>query len=188
MTKKKKNVPDALYLIALVPPEPLREAVKTLKLEMSDRFRSSHALKIPAHITLQMPFRRPVSFEDPLCAELRQFSTVRQVFNIRINGFGAFPPRVIYLDIENPAPVARLQHDLQQLLKENLKFPGKELPNGFHPHMTIATRDLSKAMFNKAWPEFQKRRFSDEFTAGSLHLLKHNGTNWDLFREFEFHR
>jgi 2'-5' RNA ligase len=54
--------------------------------------------------------------------------------------------------------------------------------------MTIATRDLSKKMFHEAWPEFQDRDFHSGFIADRLHLLKHNGKNWELYREFLFGR
>ena len=175
-----------LYLIALVPPEDLRDEVRDLKLEMKEKFNASHALKAPAHITLQMPFRRDEAGEETLIPALEKFAGNQKSFNIYINGFDAFPPRVIFLKIEDHTPIGDLHSDLQLNLKNTLNFPEKELMNRFHPHMTIATRDLSKKMFHKAWPEFQEREFESSFTANSLHLLKHNGKNWDLFREFGF--
>lgn len=175
-----------LYLIALVPPEDLRDKVYNLKLEMKERFNASHALKAPAHITLQMPFRRDESGEATLIPALEEFAAVQNMFDIHINGFDAFSPRVIFLKIEEHAPIEHLHSGLQHCLKNDLNFPEKELINRFHPHMTIATRDLSKKMFHKAWPEFRDREFKASFTANNLHLLKHNGKNWDLFREFEF--
>ncbi|WP_340106807.1 2'-5' RNA ligase family protein [Rhodohalobacter sp. 8-1] len=175
-----------LYLIALIPHEELRNDVRKLKLEMKERFNASHALKSPAHITLQMPFRRDEANEDALAAALETFAKKHQAFDIRISGFDAFPPRVLFLSIEDHKPVANLHADLQILLKDTLNFPEKELMSRFHPHITIATRDLSKKMFHKAWPEFKEREFEGAFTANSLHLLKHNGKNWDMYREFGF--
>jgi len=175
-----------LYLIALVPHEELRADVRKLKQEIKDRFDASHALKAPAHITLQMPFRRDEEFEETLTVELEQFAARQETFEVKINGFDAFPPRVLFLKIENHQPIAVLHADLQPVLKENLGFSDKEIMDRFHPHMTIATRDLSKKMFHKAWPEFKERTFRASFTADSLHLLKHNGKHWNLYREFEF--
>ena len=175
-----------LYLIALVPHVKLRDDVRELKLEMKERFNASHALKAPAHITLQMPFRRDEEFEEILTAGLDSFAADQQPFEIEINGFDAFPPRVLYLKIGNHSPVVDLHSDLQPVLRENLGLSDKEIMDRFHPHLTIATRDLSKKMFNKAWPEFKERKFRASFTADRLHLLKHNGKNWDLYREFLF--
>jgi 2'-5' RNA ligase len=175
-----------LYLIALVPGEELRDRARELKLEMSRRFNASHALKAPAHITLQMPFRRDENAEAELCAQLEKFSSVRNSFEVMIDGFDAFPPRVIFLKIVDHQPVKDLHAALNHHLVKYLQFSQKELNDEIHPHMTIATRDLTKKMFHKAWPEFKGREFKASFTADSLHLLKHNGKHWEFFREFPF--
>lgn len=175
-----------LYLIALVPGKELREHVRKLKLEMSDRFRTSHALKAPAHITLQMPFRREEEREQLILEKLRDFSTVRPPFEVSLNGFDAFPPRVIFLKVINHEPIKKLHAALNKFLKTKLQFTQKELNEEIHPHMTLATRDLSKKMFHKAWPDFKDREFEATFHADSLHLLKHNGKHWELFEEFPF--
>lgn len=175
-----------LYLIALVPGGNLREEVRKLKLEMSRRFNASHALKVPAHITLQMPFRRDESFESNLTGELNRFASARPSFNVEVNGFDSFPPRVIFLNVVNPAPVEELHAKLNDHLKNNLNFTHQELNDEIHPHITIATRDLSKKMYRKAWPEFQNRSFEASFMADRLYLLKHNDKHWELFREFPF--
>ena len=179
-------MPKELYLIALVPHEELREQVKELKLEMKERYHASHALKAPAHITLQMPFRRDEEFEETLTRELDLFAAGQKSFKIEINGFDAFPPRVLFLKIDNHSAVIDLHSDLQPVLRENLGLSDKEIMDRFHPHLTIATRDLSKKMFHKAWPEFKERKFRATFTADRLHLLKHNGKNWDFYQEFGF--
>ncbi|CAN5262361.1 2'-5' RNA ligase family protein [soil metagenome] len=176
---------NQLYLIALVPDEVLRERVRKLKLEMSERFNASHALKAPAHITLQMPFRRDESFESKLTDELTRFASSQPPFNVDVDGFDSFPPRVIFLKV-NHVPVKELHANLNAHLTHNLNFPHKELIDEIHPHMTIATRDLSKKMYRKAWTEFKERLFEASFPADRLHLLKHNGKHWELFREFPF--
>jgi 2'-5' RNA ligase len=179
---------NELYLIALVPHEELRDDVKSLKLEMENRFNASHALKAPAHITLQMPFRRDEAFEVTLTDGLKNFAAGQKPFDAALDGFDAFPPRVLFLNIENHKPIADLHAKLQDLLKGSLGLSEKEMMTRFHPHMTIATRDLSKKMFHEAWPEFQDRDFHSGFIADRLHLLKHNGKNWELYREFLFGR
>ena len=175
-----------LYLIALVPHEKLRSSIRDLKLEMKGRFDASHALIAPAHITLQMPFRRDEAFEKTLFNELEHFASGQQIFDITLNGFDAFPPRVIFIKIENHQPIIELHSTFQEMLKTSLGFTDKELMSRFHPHLTIATRDLSKKKFQKACPEFKERDFMASFSADGLYLLKHNGKHWELYREFEF--
>lgn len=175
-----------LYLIALIPGEELRDQVRELKMEIKDRFNASHALKAPAHITLQMPFRRDESEEHDIVEKLGEFSSEHSPFEVSLNGFDAFPPRVIFLEVTNHKPIKELHSALNDFLKTQLGFIQKEINDEIHPHMTIATRDLSKNMFHRAWPDFENRSFEATFRADHLHLLKHNGKHWELHKEFSF--
>ena len=56
----------------------------------------------------------------------------------------------------------------------------------FHPHITIATRDLHKKDFHDAWPMFEKEKFNAEWEANGLSLLRHNRTNWDVIHTCNF--
>ena len=47
-------------------------------------------------------------------------------------------------------------------------------------HITIATRDISKAAFAEAWNHFQHKMFEESFDADGLSLLKHNGAKWEI--------
>lgn len=178
--------PKPLYLIALVPGPELRDRVRSLKEEMKQRFGASHALKSPAHITLQMPFRREESFEPEIVKTLKSLALQQEVFEIPLSGFGCFPPSVLFVGVGNREAVTKLQRRLQKTLKEDLGLSSRERGFRFHPHMTIATRDLTEESFLRAWPEFGKRTFDAVFAVKSLFLLKHNGKNWDLYREFPF--
>ncbi len=179
-------MPLNLYLIALLPPPDLRERVRLLKEEMRNRFGSGHALKSPAHITLQMPFRLESEAEVLLIKRLKGFGGQQHSFLVELQGFGCFPPRVLFVRIGNPGPVTALESALRLALAQEsaLEITPSDLP--FHPHMTIATRDLEEPAFQMAWAEFKDRPFQEVFEASSLFLLKHNGQSWAIFREFRF--
>ena len=86
----------------------------------------------------------------------------------------------------NPDPLKSLYPDLIRFLLDEMLFTPEELKSKFHPHMTIATRDLTGEAFHKAWPQYKKREFQAKFHVHSIFLLKHNGKTWDIFREFGF--
>ena len=180
------RTPRSLYLIALVPDPQLRDRIRSLKEEMKRRFGASHALKSPAHITLQMPFRKEESSEPVLVKTLKSVALQQKVFEIPLTGFDCFPPRVLFVKLGNQEAITNLHSGLQKVLKEDLGFNSQERGFRFHPHMTIATRDLTEESFLQAWPEFAKRNFDAGIVVKSLFLLKHNGKNWDLYREFPF--
>jgi 2'-5' RNA ligase len=175
-----------LYFIALVPYRELREEMRKIKERMKSEYGAGHALKSPAHITLQMPFKRSSEDETLISETLRRFVTGEKSFTVDLDGFGAFAPRVIFIKISEPEPVRALHSRLREVLMTELQFSPAEIMKDVQPHITVATRDLTKEAFSEAWPELQKEVFKASFDVRSICLLKHNGRNWDILEEFPF--
>lgn len=173
-----------LCFIALVPPEPLKEKVRSLKEEIRRKYGAKRALRLPAHITLQPPFKIESPQLPLLHDTLRDFACCQHSFAIKLKGFGAFPPRVIYIEVANPAPLKNLQKELLELLKRDLLPDGD--PREFRPHITLATRDLPQNKFRHAWEEFRNREFYMTFKTKGIILFEHNGKTWDISSEFKF--
>jgi 2'-5' RNA ligase len=106
---------------------------------------------------------------------------------IILKGFGAFAPRVIYINVvKTPEPMC-LQGDLMAHMEESLGIVdsvSKTRP--FAPHMTVAFQDLTKQNFRAAWTEFQHRELEFKFTVSQLTLLIHDGKRWNVSRNFAF--
>lgn len=175
------------YFIALVPPSPVYDEALRLKNYFRDQYNSKASLNSPPHITMHMPFRWREQKENELIDSLKDFCLGRQRFKLDLFNFGAFPPRVIFIDVIVNDELAQLNKDLQRFCRRDLNlFNASYKDQAFHPHLTLAFRDLKKPMFLKAWEEFQERKFSASFSVDKLVLLKHNGKVWDVFREFGF--
>ena len=175
-----------LYFIALIPHAGLREEIREIKERMRDEYAAGHALRSPAHITIQMPFKRSYADETSVSEALERFALQQQPFMIDLDGYGSFPPRVIYISVSNPGPVRALHARLREMLIEGLGFEQHEVTEELKPHITIATRDLTATAFSEAWPVMQKEKFTGGFRVKSIFLLKHNGRNWDILQEFPF--
>lgn len=174
--------------MALIPGKELRGRVRAVKERMKADYNAGHALKSPAHITLQMPFKRNSRVESAISEALEKFAAEETPFTVRLNGFGCFAPRVIFIRIEDHDQVKSIHGRLKRVLAEKLEFSADEIMNDVQPHITVATRDLSKEAFREAWPEFQNEEFRGTFEVDSIFLLKHNGKSWDIFREFPFRK
>jgi 2'-5' RNA ligase len=175
-----------LYFIALIPHVELRNEIRAVKERMRLEYGAGHALRSPAHITLQMPFKRSSTEEPAISAALRRFAFGEEPFAVDLDGYGCFAPRVIFIRITNPEPVRALHGRLKQVLAGELQFPKGGIMNDVQPHITVATRDLTKESFADAWPEMKDEEFSGSFHVQSLFLLKHNGKHWDILEEFPF--
>ncbi|MFQ3614343.1 MAG: 2'-5' RNA ligase family protein [Cyanobacteriota bacterium] len=167
--------------LALLPPLPLQEQVRALQQEFVDRFASRAALRSPPHITLVPPFEWPRSEWPALIGSLRIFAASQDAISVELSGFGAFAPRVIYIQVVPSAELQQLQSGVQAhwLPLLNLKSPSTR-SRPFVPHMTVAFRDLTHHHFRDAWLEFQPRRFQASFSVTHLTLLQHEGQQWQV--------
>jgi 2'-5' RNA ligase len=174
------------YFIAIVPPSPIYEEALNEKEYFRDHYQSKAALNSPPHITLHMPFRWKAEKEHTLVKKLEDFAGSFRSFEIQLHNYAAFPPRVIFVNVVKSPELGELYLELKRFCQRELNLFNadyKELP--FHPHLTLAFRDLKKSSFERAWEEFSRREYNRSFTAGSVTLLKHNGKIWNAFKDFE---
>jgi 2'-5' RNA ligase len=182
----KKEKEERLYFLAIVPPSPVYEEAFEHKVYFKTKYNSKASLNSPPHITLHMPFRWIEKNEEELVQNLTEFVERNMPVTIKLNGFSSFPPRVIFMKVEITSELEKLQKNLERYFKRHLNLFNanyKELP--FHPHLTLAFRDLKKPNYQKAWEEFVSKNYQATFVADKIALLKHSGTIWEVFREFK---
>jgi 2'-5' RNA ligase len=180
MTKAKEL---SLYFIALIPPEPFRQNSWRWKEYFRDRYQSKASLNSPPHITLHMPFKLKTWREAELAEKVQDLARTFSPFTVELEGFGAFPPRVIYIDVVKSAELERLQRALNRQMKVAFQvFNANYQDRPFRPHLTLAFRDLKKAQFREAWAEFQHKEVRYTWEASHFTLLKHDGYRWQTWR------
>ena len=172
------------YFIAIVPPEPLLSAIQQIKQAIFDDYGTKGALRSPGHITLHMPFSWEEEKEEKLITELSAF-TFHTSFQIQLKDYACFEPRVVFISVpENPV-LFDLQRSLVKHARQKLQlFNQSDDMRGFHPHVTVAFRDLKKPVFCKLWERYQNEHFEAGFECSSICLLKHNDQRWEIYREF----
>lgn len=175
-----------LYFMAIIPPAEIADKITIVKKEMAEKFNNRHALKSPAHITLQMPFKREETMEAPIAGFMKAFSERQDPFEVELNGFGHFDDRVIFINVLENDKLKSLHTKLNSALRSELNFTENETPLKFHPHVTVAHRDLIVPQFELAWPQFQKRNFTAQFSVHQLSLLKHNFKFWEVINSFPY--
>ena len=174
-----------LYFIALIPPSPIYDEAVEQKNYFKKHYNSKASLNSPPHITLHMPFRWKEQKEDQLASKIEEFVRQFEPTKVCLDNFSAFPPRVIFINVVKTDALDHLQKSIQRFCKKELNlFNANYKEQPFHPHLTLAFRDLKKPNFKKAWEEFEKKEYKAEFIADKLALLKHNGKTWEVFKEF----
>lgn len=174
-----------LYFLALIPPSPLKDEVHELKLEIKERFDSAHSLKAPPHITLLSPFRLNDSNKDEVEIILKKFGRSFKPFEVQLKNFSTFENRVIFIDVEKKPDLMDIQLQLENMARFNSNlFNYKYEDRPYHPHLTLAFKDLTPENFKRAWDEFRNQTFDATFTANAIYLLKHTGKRWEVDREY----
>jgi 2'-5' RNA ligase len=173
------------YFLGVLPPEPLLSQCRELKQYFQEKYSSKASLNSPPHITLHMPFEWRDDRVDFLGLTLRRFSESEGGFPVVLTNFGCFEPRVIFIDVKHSEGLMGFQKRLSAVCRTGLQLlrPNHD-DRPFHPHLTLAFRDLRRVQFKEAWEEFRHRTFDAEFTVNSFSLLKHDGRNWNVAMDF----
>lgn len=168
-----------MFFAALVLPEELNDRILVHKKWMQEKYGCRVGLKSPAHITLLPPFWTAPANEENLKQDLQTISKDVVPFSIQTDHFSAFKPRTIFVAVKENEALHQLKKASDNFFRGN-NFGIKIETRPFHPHITIATRDLHKKDFGDAWPHFQTKKFEGTFEAKGISLLKHNGRTWDV--------
>ena len=144
------------------------------------------ALKSPAHITLIPPCWMKEELETDLIDSIAAFSEAKNKFEINLKDFAAFKPKVIYVDVLKNEILNDLHESLNDFIDQQNKFPLKKDDRPFHPHLTLAARDLYKKAFYEAWETFSEKKYEATWLVNGISLLRHNKKNWDVIFTSQF--
>lgn len=174
------------YFLALVPPPEILEKAHAIKLLIRDHFGIRYALKSPPHITLKMPFSYNEAKEILLKKELGDFLMAQKPVTLSIGGVGTFGRRVIYLCIEKTPELTALQSSLRNFCKKELNLVDELSDRNYHPHLTLAFKDLKTGQFDDVLDLIKAQGFQAKFNAVDLMLLKRVDQKWILHEKLCF--
>ncbi len=175
-----------MYFIAIVLPQHLDEKIMKYKNMMLEKYHCKVGLKSPAHITLVPPFWMEEEKEQQLKSDVKALSHRFHSFPIETNHFSAFKPRTIFVAVAPNELLDEIKKATDELFRNNSFYNIKVDTRAFHPHITIATRDIYKKFFFEIWPWFAEQKFREQWTAEGLSLLRHNKKNWDVVFTSQF--
>lgn len=175
-----------MYFIAIVLPRLLNEKIMQYKNFMLEKFGCKVGLKSPAHITIVPPFWMEDEKEAALLTAVDSISKDVRPFEVVTDNFSVFKPRTIFVAIVPNERLNEVKILSDNFFKQRPNYKIKTDNRPFHPHITIATRDLHKKSFYEAWTIFESKVFKEEWMATGLSVLKHNKKNWDVVHTSQF--
>jgi 2'-5' RNA ligase len=173
-----------MYFLALLAPPEVNAKVLEWKYYMREHFGCVVAMRSPAHITLIPPFWMDEELENNLTTDVQSFAAHQHSLKIELKDFDAFRPKVIFLHVKPTEQLASLRAALETDLLSKEKYRIKTEARPFHPHVTIANRDLLRKDFPEAYNHFKKIAYMQTFLANEISLLKHIGGEWKVIQTF----
>lgn len=177
-----------LYFAGIIPPDDIFAEIHAFRERMAEKYNSRAAMRSPVHITLVPPLELPEDVEDRYIALLGDIASRHHPFEVRLNGFGAFPPRVIYVKPEKQLRLNTLAREIVDTFMRHIASAMELQGFRFNAHMTIAFRDLTADMFPAAWSEFKNKSYTRSFEATEVSLLKHDGKKWNVIHRSKLAR
>jgi len=179
----------SLYLTAILPPQQLSEEIDDIRKEIAARFDVHAALKPPVHITLFRPVSMRADMEQHLIKWLKPVGTQHEPFTQELENFDSFNNKTLFIHCIKNTFIHNLQKDVATVFNKN-KIDPREVKGSsrFHPHITIAYRDVQPQVFETLWTEFKNRKLKRSFMVNHFTLLKHDGKKWQPFEEFQLHK
>ncbi|WP_207423668.1 2'-5' RNA ligase family protein [Desertivirga brevis] len=174
-----------LYLTAILLPSPLSEEIDDIRKEISSKYNVYAALKPPVHITLYRPLSIPLTTEKNLIQLLKPVAFMHNSFEQKLQNFDSFNNKTLFVHCVKQPILNNLQKDISAVFHKNKLDPDENKSNSsFHPHITIAFRDVTPEIFIPLWAEYKNRKLKRSFTIDRFTLLRHDGKKWQALEEF----
>ena len=178
-----KADPHNMYYVAILCPSPVNEKILGYKQWMKNRFGCRVAMKSPAHITLIAPFWFAHERENELMRTIQSFGNIVPTQKIELDGFSHFRKRVLFVQVKENPSLGDLKDRVEHHFRESIGNSIEKDDRPFHPHITIANRDMKPSDFEEAWEHFSKKEFRESFEVNSICLLKLDLARWNVIGE-----
>ncbi|MGB3495403.1 MAG: 2'-5' RNA ligase family protein [Elainellaceae cyanobacterium] len=180
--------PNPRFFVALMlSPEAHTFAQQTIR-DLKARHQTRTAKAAP-HLTLQAPFRWPMADVGMLEMAIASMAETLPPVPIHLSGFGSFPPRVIYINVEKTRALLHVQAQLAQQLQKLPQAPQatelKPERRAFSPHVTVASRNIDRKTFHQIWEELKGEPVEFRYECDRLTLLIYDSSGWSIHSEFQ---
>jgi 2'-5' RNA ligase len=161
----------SLYLLALLPPEPVFAETWALKQEVHRLTGSRNAVRLP-------PMRLEDELEGAVAAALAGFADTQRAFPVALRDFAWFGNRTLFVHVSEREALQTFHAVLHEWCAVHLpQVPRESRP--FYPHLTLATRDLPAVQVPELKALFAARSYVGTFEVKNVTLFRHDGQQWE---------
>ena len=173
-----------LFFLALLPPQEIRDELREWQHWTAKNFQVRSPLLSPPHVTIYPPVRWPLAALAAWKNSLKDFASNHAEFSVTVEGFNHFDKEVIFAHVEQSPPIMDFQKSFIRYWTESLGAKSPKHANSYHPHITLAFRNLTPVSFTGIWEKFGSLPYTRQFNAKEMVLLKHQTTGWEIEERF----
>jgi 2'-5' RNA ligase len=90
------------------------------------------------------------------------------------------------LRIEQNESLQQFQSELKMFCKRELKLVDELSDRNYHPHLTVAFKDMKSNRFPEVLQLVKEQAFESEFLVNHFYILKRNNGYWKVFEKISF--
>jgi len=159
---------------------------RQVELELCQKFGLCWGLKQSPHITIKAPF--DTDKIEPFVDYLNSLAARTKPFEIKLEGFGYFEPKVIFLDVKENLKLKQLHFSILNYMKEKFKIEPHEF-EGYNVkfHSAVALEDVSEEKFFQGKKYLKKYNPRFKFTAKTFGIFYYLGEDagWIIARRIK---
>lgn len=170
-------IDDKTHFVGVLPPLEIKRVVDSDR-KWCSKYGCKSGHSTEAHVTLIPPFASNKSTKE-IKDILRGILPLLSPFVSKVDGYGSFGNRTIYLRVEPSEEWNTLSRTLSKGLKamgESVKIDKKALT----PHLTVANRDIPPDRFSFMLGSLLSHNFSSPFPVDSVALFHREGGIWRI--------
>jgi 2'-5' RNA ligase len=174
---------ENLYLLSITPPSEIASVIDQERRFCAKRFGSYEALKPPVSLSLFGVFTVSAMVEE-LTDYLSEWISKQPQFTLHLKDFGFFENLhrpVVYFDVKHNPWLNAFNKGLTRKMLQ--RFPFLNSSASYHPHLTLAYKDLTQEQFQLAKKYYKQCRYEASFDVTNVTLFKHNHKVWERQRE-----
>lgn len=167
--------------IVLLLSDAAQNYARRIQLDLLKKYHIKHGISARPHVTLKLGFR---TFDIDLIEEyFDQLIHKLNPVEISINKFGFFEEGIVFLDVEQSAPLENMRQRIISDLKSKFSIlPHPIEGDAYRFHATVA-HGLSKRDFDQAREMLQNERVDFKFTATTCALFFCIDGQWITYKQ-----
>ncbi len=170
-----------LFFVALLPQGDAKFQINNAKHQNSSRFACRVALKTPPHITIVPPFRLEDEKVRTMITAVKNHFEPPVNLTVKFGGVSAFENRTIFLDVLPDSAINAYDSAAKELVAQHPDlFPTVKFHDAFHPHVTLANRDILPEDFDEMMDFLNGLTYPTQTNNLRLEVLHLDRGRWEV--------